>query len=323
MNNNNLGFGTSGLMGSAFSNKGRVRLLENCFDLGIKHYDTAPLYGRGEAETVLGKFLKSKADEVTVTTKFGLPPNEIPLLLKPIKPLARFVNRKLIQAKNRLNVTRTSNLIESRKPKNDLAKSSDRTLPEISSFSIDTIDKELEVSLRKLQRESVDFYLFHECRACDISHELIAKLESLKKAGKLKEYGIATGNHVSSNILHNYPDFKGIIQSPYQPSMNKWLPKQRALFLHSVFNNSQFRDLISSTVLNHSLLADALNELAIPISVEALPVLISMHRTMRMYSPEKLIFSSSKLEHVEQVVSSSTCLNFHQSIDKLIDHLSL
>lgn len=47
-------------------------LLQYAFDIGINVYDSAPIYGFGLSEQRLGEFLKSKRDQVYVTTKSGV-----------------------------------------------------------------------------------------------------------------------------------------------------------------------------------------------------------------------------------------------------------
>ena len=82
------GFGTTSLLGLD-SEQDRLALLERAFDLGIRHFDTAPYYGYGEAEKVLGRFLKSRREAVTVTTKFGIqPPAVARLESRPAWPWA-------------------------------------------------------------------------------------------------------------------------------------------------------------------------------------------------------------------------------------------
>ena len=67
-----LGFGCSSL--TSVGRKQALRLLESAFDAGIRHFDTARYYGYGEAEGILGSFLKSCREQLTVTTKFGIDP---------------------------------------------------------------------------------------------------------------------------------------------------------------------------------------------------------------------------------------------------------
>jgi hypothetical protein len=67
-----LGFGCSSLMG-AMGRKDSVAMLEAAFDAGILHFDVAPMYGFGQAESCLGEFLGRHRGDVTVTTKYGIP----------------------------------------------------------------------------------------------------------------------------------------------------------------------------------------------------------------------------------------------------------
>ena len=67
-----VGFGCGSLTGSGPSNP--IRVLETAFDAGVRHFDTARYYGYGEGEGILGRFLKGRRSEVTITTKFGIEP---------------------------------------------------------------------------------------------------------------------------------------------------------------------------------------------------------------------------------------------------------
>lgn len=49
-----------------------VRAIETAIDLGVNFIDTAPAYGWGHSETVLGQVLKGKRDKVVLATKCGM-----------------------------------------------------------------------------------------------------------------------------------------------------------------------------------------------------------------------------------------------------------
>jgi aryl-alcohol dehydrogenase-like predicted oxidoreductase len=73
-------------MGSAMTAAGRLRLLEAAFDQGVRHFDTAPLYGMGLAEEVLSIFARGRRSDITITSKFGLlPPPSIPCSGRPFQ----------------------------------------------------------------------------------------------------------------------------------------------------------------------------------------------------------------------------------------------
>src|SRR5262245_15446574 len=83
-----VGFGTGGLLriGSA---RERQNILAAALASGITHFDTAPVYGFGEAERSLGRFLRGRRSGLTLTTKFGLRPSRLAVGLAPLQRMAR------------------------------------------------------------------------------------------------------------------------------------------------------------------------------------------------------------------------------------------
>ncbi|MBN2910055.1 aldo/keto reductase [Polycladomyces sp. WAk] len=49
-----------------------VEAIQTAYDHGVNFFDTAPFYGYGESERVLGKTLKPMRDKVIIATKFGI-----------------------------------------------------------------------------------------------------------------------------------------------------------------------------------------------------------------------------------------------------------
>ena len=58
--------------GSRVSPHQAKRLLGQAFDAGITYFDTAPSYGLGSSEAILGTFLGGKRDRAWIATKVGL-----------------------------------------------------------------------------------------------------------------------------------------------------------------------------------------------------------------------------------------------------------
>ena len=157
-----------------------------------------------------------------------------------------------------------------------------------------------------------------------MSHELISKLERLKRGGKIKQYGIATGNRASAKILHHNPDFKGVVQSEYGQNMDDWLTQNKVLFVHSLFNNAQFHALLNSISNDREStesIVNALADLGIACDIKQLPALLALHQCLTTYAPEKIIFSSSKLDHIEQVVAAQANIEDHKNIHHLTNRL--
>jgi len=86
-----IGFGCAGLFRIPDRKTRRVTL-DAAYDAGIRHFDVAPMYGLGLAETELAPFLKGRRADITVTTKFGIEPT---LLAKGVarvqKPMRAFL----------------------------------------------------------------------------------------------------------------------------------------------------------------------------------------------------------------------------------------
>ena len=70
-----LGLGGAGPAGRSFIEAGeRVAraTLERAYELGVRYFDTAPIYGRGNSETFFGEFLSSvPRDEFVISSKVG------------------------------------------------------------------------------------------------------------------------------------------------------------------------------------------------------------------------------------------------------------
>ena len=96
-----LGFGCSSLMGAS-GKRASLATLEAAFAAGIRHFDVAPMYGYGEAESCLGEFLKRHPGAATVTTKYGIPPARNQALLGMARRVAGPVVRALPGLKSRL-----------------------------------------------------------------------------------------------------------------------------------------------------------------------------------------------------------------------------
>ncbi|MEM6910430.1 MAG: aldo/keto reductase [Verrucomicrobiota bacterium] len=165
-----LGYGTTSFM-SVGSTAERLALLDCAFDNGITHFDTAPLYGLGESERLLGQFLEGKRDRVTVTTKFGIEPSGaakvrwVNLLARRVFAVAPFTKR----------------LLKLRPPSQD---------SNWGIFDPAKAKESLERSLRSLRTDYVDLFLLHEPSPSDAASEaLIEFLEEEVQRGRIRAYG--------------------------------------------------------------------------------------------------------------------------------------
>jgi aryl-alcohol dehydrogenase-like predicted oxidoreductase len=179
-----LSFGCAKLGGSV-SVKKSLRALETSFELGIVQYDVARSYGFGSAESVVGKFIKNKRDQVCITTKFGIEPPQSNAFLNFAKPAARSIIRYLPFLKKKVQQIAGSTLVRS------------KFTPEYASICI-------EKSLKELQTDYIDLYLLHSCHYQDaLQDELFALLQDFIKDGKIRCFGVSSSAIESLRIKEN------------------------------------------------------------------------------------------------------------------------
>ena len=183
-----LGFGTAGL--TSMKSYGSVmRLLETAFNVGITHFDTAPLYGQGYAEDLMGRFIKDKRDRLTITTKFGLG------LIKPLT-IPAFIALPLNYYRKAFKKV----------PSSGQQKSVDIAEPDILPWRRITsseVRSSLEQSLKRLRTDYIDYYFLHEGLPGFLDTDACEYLTNQQQKGTIRFLGVATGSH---NLLTLKPE---------------------------------------------------------------------------------------------------------------------
>ena len=188
-----LGFGCSSL--TSVGRKQALRLLESAFDAGIRHFDTARYYGYGEAEGILGSFLKSCREQLTVTTKFGIDPPRRTSSLRIALGVGRQILRLVPSARKAVQQRASSVLVKG------------------NVFSVADAQRNLETSLRELGTECIDFYLLHDyVPGNGSSDELVAFLQEAVSAGKIRNFGLGTSIDSVRRALATEPSLCGVLQ---------------------------------------------------------------------------------------------------------------
>lgn len=167
-----LGYGCSQLMGG-ITRRESIVLLETAFDAGIRHFDTAPSYGYGQAESVLGEALRSRRDQITITTKFGIRPPPSRNLMAMARRIVLPVVRRVPSV--RLRLSRAAGGLKSR-----------------ARFSPEELRRSVEASLAALRTDYIDILLLHEATVGDLGNELFAELEENVRRGKICSFGIGS-----------------------------------------------------------------------------------------------------------------------------------
>jgi aryl-alcohol dehydrogenase-like predicted oxidoreductase len=188
-----LGFGGSGLMGGT-SERESLRLLETAFDAGVRHFDVAPAYGHGQAERCLGKFLRGKREQVTVTTKYGILPPAGAGALEMARRVVRPAVARLPALRKR--VAQAAAGLRSK-----------------AKFSAEEARRSLDRSLRELGTDRIDVWLLHEATADDLDgSDLLPFLEDAQQRGLIGTYGVGAERGRLIDAWERHRDYCRVLQ---------------------------------------------------------------------------------------------------------------
>ncbi|MBT4512997.1 MAG: aldo/keto reductase [Chloroflexi bacterium] len=144
-----IGFGCWQLGGHGWGNVSEqemVYAVHKAIDLGINLFDTAPVYGLGHSEELLGKTLGAKRKDVIIATKLGLTWKK------------------------------------------------DGTFRKFNDCSQRNIEREINMSLKRLQTDYVDLYQIHWPDPNTPIEETFFALEKLRQEGKVRHFGCCNFN---------------------------------------------------------------------------------------------------------------------------------
>ena len=224
MNASDLGFGTGAIMGRVSRRRG-LAALERAHAAGIRHFDTARSYGWGEAEGVLGEFLRGHArEEIKLVTKCGI----MPVPRSPILGAARALGRVALSMAPglRAKLRRVAGG-ESFRP----------------TYTADAgmLAKSLQTSLDELGVSYIDALLLHNFMpGMDGFDEVVAWFVDLKRTGVIRRYGFSVEGDLAEGLSFlAQKDLveEALVQTPVSDSLLN-LPKEwRAVSIiaHSPF----------------------------------------------------------------------------------------
>ena len=219
-----LGFGTAGVLREP-SKRRRLSILAAALDAGIRHFDTAPIYGFGEAERLLGEFLARRHERVTIATKFGLTARAAATRLAPVQSVARAVLKAVPALRN-------------------IVRRGGNRFHEAPCFDAATAQASLERSLAALRVERVDVLLLHECTPAAVRDPaLLTWLQREVDRGLIGTFGTATGFGHTLAMLASHSAYCRLVQFDSDALTQNVLQLPRslcaALITHSVLTHSR------------------------------------------------------------------------------------
>jgi D-threo-aldose 1-dehydrogenase len=277
-----LGFGCSALMG-ATNRRNSLRLLDTAYDAGIRHFDVAPLYGYGEAESCLGEFLQHHRNDITVTTKFGIPPPKNSALIQVGRSIAAPIIKKIPSLKRRL--TQTANA---------LIRNEAHT-----AFTAAQAKASLDRSLAALRTSRIDLWLLHEVTAPDLEDDtLLHFLTTEVKKGTIGSFGIGSSAGKIPALLAEHPAYCRTLQYEWS-LLDEPIPDAltKPFRIHHRALTSNFRELHHALLNNKPLTqrwsestnTDLSNPQTLPQTLASL-----MLKDALVMNPSSIILFSSK-----------------------------
>ena len=168
-NSKMIGIGCS-TFGGSNSKATASRVLHHAYEQGIIYFDVARSYGYGAAESIIGNFAAGKRDKIFIASKFG------------ISPPAFFPFRDTLLAG-----MRSMRMLPSMQ--RSLQNASAKALVK-SAFSPQLAEKSLNKSLKELNTDYIDIFLFHDVNFTDVLRDdVIYILEKAKEQGKIRSWG--------------------------------------------------------------------------------------------------------------------------------------
>jgi aryl-alcohol dehydrogenase-like predicted oxidoreductase len=145
-----------GWMWGGADEKDAINALETAIDLGMTSIDTAPVYGFGKSEKLVGQVLHNKRDKVQILTKYGL---------RWDAKEGEFYFNSFNDKGEEVSIHRFAG-------------------PE-------SIIKECEASLQRLQTEFIDLYQIHWNDPTTPIEDSMEAVDTLLKQGKIRAAGVS------------------------------------------------------------------------------------------------------------------------------------
>jgi D-threo-aldose 1-dehydrogenase len=276
--------------GCAYLAPHNARVLDAAYDAGIRHFDVARSYGRGLTEGMLGRFLKRRGSDITVTSKYGITPP----FGNPLHALARAALKPVLTRLRRTPVLHQRleqhSFLRNRK----------------AAFSADDARHSLELSLRNLRVDRIDLFLMHEAEADDLADPgLLHFLDAAVLRGHIGAFGVGGPSEHLASLRTQRPEFCRILQYEWTPVDPVLSSIDSFPILYRVFGGPvcDLRDtLLSQPALRRLWSEEIDQDLSVPGMLERL----MLNAALEMRQDGQVLFSSTQPERVIQNVRVAT-----------------
>jgi predicted oxidoreductase len=201
-----IGLGCGVLVGGLSARLSR-KMVETALQLGITHFDVAPLYGMGLAENVIGEVIGNDP-RITIATKVGIARPRYNYLEDDGRLLTRGLLRRYPSLKQKvLTIKRTQPQPTTERTKNAFL------------FVHQAIQHSLEESLLRLKRDNLEWLLAHEPEPHALDAAARAAFEFWVDKSVIASYGVGSVRAGMSTC-----GFGKISQSSWQNNQSQATP---------------------------------------------------------------------------------------------------
>ena len=262
----------------------------------------------GEAESCLGDFLARHPGQVTVTTKFGIPPE----VSTPAQRAARSVAKPLLQALPGLKKIVRS-LLQARR---GVTPAPVEAAPQPNAiFSAEQARASLERSLRALRVDHIDLWLLHEVRAIDLQaddaqDDLLRFMESAVRDGKVGMFGVGSDRRAIPALLRQHPRYCTAVQQEW--SVFDPLEADTAAFhLYHRALSGRFGALLAQLKGDGSMCKRWSNETGQDLAAPGVLARLMLRASYVLHGGSIILFSSKDARHIlnNVVVAGDTSLD--------------
>jgi D-threo-aldose 1-dehydrogenase len=283
-----LGFGLSSIAGLG-SRTAQERLVDVAFDSGITHFDVAPYYGMGDAEWVLGSFLRSRRNHITVATKVGLNFTLDHPSLRIFRQAARKAFKVFPRLKRKAVTAITRRGVE-------------------IHYTAEALHNSVHRSLNQLRTECIDLLLLHDWPAEAALQEPIAEaIQTLITKGTIRSAGVASSPDDAFQACTGRPSifpvaqFENSLLRPAEQVIQR-LPAHFVL-THRALSETN-RATLQALASRPSLRALWTTELGLdPLEKGSLAILL-IHRALTSNPNGTVLFSSTNALHVTAIAKN-------------------
>lgn len=164
-----------------------VRLVEAALSAGFRHFDTAPPYGGGRSERILGEVLFQCRREVTLVSKVGICHPRSEGVFHAVRRLSRPIKRLFPSIWSQA------------------ARGARASVSASAQFGVTQVAASVAESMRRLRTEYLDGLLLHEVSADALADELAELLDGYIRDRRICALGTGTGLRESLACQSRWP----------------------------------------------------------------------------------------------------------------------